>query len=79
MCGAILILAAGCQSVTSIVQPFISLKPDYTDVPVEDLRALARDVEREIALGNRSPDIAARGPLTLDDPAGSGADRAGER
>ena len=69
MCGAILILAAGCQSVTSVVQPFISLKPDYAGVPVEDLRALATEVEREIAAGNRQPEIGDHGPLTLDDPA----------
>ncbi|HJP36496.1 MAG TPA: hypothetical protein QF901_10950, partial [Gammaproteobacteria bacterium] len=67
--GALLFLAAGCQSFTRVVQPFTSLKPDYTDLPVEDLRTLAMDVEREIAVGNRAPDIDGHGPLTLDDPA----------
>jgi hypothetical protein len=69
LCGALVIFAVGCQGVTSVVQPFVSLKPDYTDVPVEDLRALAGQVEREIAAGNRNPNIADRGLLTLDDPA----------
>ncbi len=57
-------VAGGCQSV---VQPFVSLKPDYTKLPADTLREIAREIETAVAEGNRDPQIADRDGIVVSD------------
>jgi hypothetical protein len=60
-----LVLLVGCASVT---RPFTSLKPDYSDVPAEDLGAVAQEIEAAIQAGERNPEIADRNGIVVNDP-----------
>lgn len=56
-------LAAGCATVSSIVP----MGADYTDLPVDALRATAEEVERAVAAGEREPALPQHG-INLDIP-----------
>ena len=49
---AAMALTAGCASVGN---PFFRLKPDYSQVPEDELRAFARSVEQFVLQGERDP------------------------
>ena len=63
---AVLLIVAmtslGCQTITS---PFTSMKPDYTNLPVEDLHAVALQIEQAIEAGEREPVLEDRPELVL--------------
>lgn len=61
---AITAALAGCATITS---PFIHLKPDYADLPVDALREVAREIEKAVQEGNRAPEIADRGGIVVND------------
>jgi hypothetical protein len=48
----VLFTAVGCASLGN---PFLNIKPDYSKVPEEELRALAQAVEKSVAQGEREP------------------------
>lgn len=53
----------GCATVK---RPFVAMKPDYTALPAEALRELARGIEREISKGNRDATFENREGLVVD-------------
>ena len=59
----VLAIAAGCNSVMG---SFVKLKPDYADLPVDDLRQVADEIERAVARGDREAEIANRGAVVVD-------------
>jgi len=48
----VLILVSGC---VSIGNPFLKIKPDYSTVPAEELKAFAREIEQYVVDGEREP------------------------
>ena len=62
-----LIALGGCTSVNSLTSAFTSMRPDYTDLPADDMRALAAGIEKAIAEGNREVVVLSSGPLKVDD------------
>lgn len=52
-------LAAGCHT-------FMRVAPNYEDLPVEDLRTVAKEIERAVHEKNREPQIANRGSVRVD-------------
>lgn len=61
-------LLAGCASVAPVSTPFTRNAPDYSAVPVEALREVAREIERQVAEGNREPALQNRDGITVDTP-----------
>lgn len=59
---AIIAGLAGCQAT---VGAFVRLKPDYSDIPVQALRDVARDIEKAVHEGNRTPDIPDQGGIVV--------------
>jgi len=60
LCIAILpLLAMGCHT-------FMQVAPDYADLPVDDLKQLANEIEQAVHDKNREPAIANRGAVTVD-------------
>ena len=60
---SILLALTGCATVS----PFTRMAPDYSDLPVDALRAVAADIEAAVAAGEREPQIDGRG-INLEDP-----------
>lgn len=60
---AIVAALAGCQSVMGA---FTSMKPDYTEVPVDALQEVAATVERAVAEGNRDAQISDQGGIVVE-------------
>lgn len=58
------VLLAGCATMTN---PLAELKADYKDVPVDDLRAVAQEIEAAIQEGNRTPNVADRNGVVVND------------
>jgi len=58
-----LLLLVGCAT----ANPFMRMAPDYSDLPVDALKAVAADIEQAVASGEREPVIDGRG-LNLDTP-----------
>jgi len=54
---------AGCRTV---IEPFVMMKPDYRDLPVDRLREVALEIERAVEAGNRTPDIPDRGGIVIN-------------
>jgi len=54
---------AGCSSV---VQPFVHFKPDFSELPEDALAEAALEIERAVQAGDRDAAIANRGGLVLD-------------
>ena len=50
---------AGCHT-------FVKMKPDYSEVPADALRAVALEIERAVQEGNRQPEIASRDGVLVD-------------
>ena len=64
------VLAVVCATVGgcfSIVGSVVSLSPDYAQLPVEDLRQVANEIEEAVATGNRAPQIADRAGIVVND------------
>ncbi len=59
----VLLAFAGCAGVTS---PFVGLRPDYSKVPEDELRAAARAVEEAVSRGEREPALDAFPGVVLD-------------
>ena len=57
-------IGTGCQSVAN---PFVYMKPDYSDLPVDALQALAVEIETAVQEGNRNAEIADRDGLVLNE------------
>lgn len=62
---AVLLLTAGCSTLGGA---FGGVRPDYKEVPEEELRQLARQIERTVALGDRDAVIESTGGLVVDTP-----------
>lgn len=60
-------LIAGCTG--GVRTPFFKMRPDYSQVPEQELRAIARDIENAILRGDRNPPLAAPPGVVVDDPA----------
>ncbi len=58
-------LLAGCGSVAT---PFTRNAPNESAVPAETLREVAREIERQVAEGNREPVLENRDGITVDTP-----------
>lgn len=58
------VLLAGCATMTN---PLAELKADYKDVPIDDLRAVAQEIESAIQQGNRTPQVADRNGVVVND------------
>ena len=63
---ALTALVLGCSSVAPVATPFTRGAVDYSVVPEEALRALAAEIEGEIAQGNREPSVENREGLVVD-------------
>lgn len=57
-------LLGGCQSVAN---PFLYMKPDYSDLPADSLKTLALEIETAVQGGVRNPEIPDRDGLVLND------------
>jgi len=62
----IAVVLAGCSTV---VRPFTHIAPDYSELSVDDMRAIAYEVEQAVQQGNRTPEIADRAGIVINDPA----------
>lgn len=56
------IMLVGCQS---IGVPFLAARPDYSEVPVDALREVARDIEQIVADEQREFTLADRGGIVV--------------
>jgi len=61
LCALLIAALAGC----AITAPFVHLKPDYTDLPTDALRAVAEQVESAVQRGDREPEIADRDGVVI--------------
>ena len=61
-----LLMAFGCSTV---VRPFVHLKPDYSELPADALREVALEIEKAVQAGDRDAQIADRAGLVLGDDA----------
>ncbi len=59
------LLAPGCARVSS---PFSAMRPDYSRVPEDSLRAAARALEEAAARGDREPELETFPGVVLDTP-----------
>lgn len=57
-------LLGGCQSVAN---PFVYMKPDYSDLPADSMKALALEIETAVQGGVRNPEIPDRDGLVLNE------------
>ncbi|GMU93498.1 MAG: hypothetical protein AMXMBFR4_25560 [Candidatus Hydrogenedentota bacterium] len=53
-----LLCLSGCYT-------FMKVRPDYNDVPVEDLKQVALEIERQVSEGNREPELTNRGAVVV--------------
>jgi len=60
----VLCCCAGCKSV---VNPFGQMRPDYRELPVDAMRALALEIETAVQAGDRDAQIADREGLVLNE------------
>ena len=60
------LLLTGCGSFAPIATPFTRSAPDYSSVPVEALREVAREIERQVAQGNREPVLRNREGIVVE-------------
>lgn len=60
-----LFAVSGCASIGA---PFVRLRPDYSVVPEDELRAAAQAVERAVAQGEREPQLDMWPGVVLDAP-----------
>lgn len=58
------IVVAGCQSVPN---PFVHMTPDYSEVPTEQVEAVAAEIEAAVASGNRDFSLSDRDGLIVAD------------
>jgi hypothetical protein len=49
-----------------MANPFVHMKPDYSQLPEEALRAAAADIEQAVQAGNREPGLANREGIVLE-------------
>lgn len=63
---AALVALAGC---TSVIRPFTSLRPDYSQLPADTMRQVAQEIEQAIQQGQREPAIADRDGVVVSAPA----------
>ncbi len=61
-------LLSGCASIAPVSTPFTKNAPVYSGVPAETLREVAREIERQVAEGNREPTLENRDGITVDTP-----------
>ncbi len=61
--GAFMVVLMGCGTVTN---PFVHIKPDYSQLPVEAMRKVARDIEQAVQSGNRDPQIPDRDGIVVN-------------
>jgi hypothetical protein len=59
------LLAMGCSTVAN---PFVHMKADYSTVPQEALKAVAIEIEQAVQSGNREPKIAGRDGVVVSSP-----------
>lgn len=57
-------LLAGCAATNA----FVRMTPDYTDLPVEDVKAVARSIEAIVAEGSETFTIESAGGIQTDTP-----------
>ncbi|MBI5093248.1 MAG: hypothetical protein HZB26_12515 [Candidatus Hydrogenedentes bacterium] len=57
------LLSAGCASIGS---PFSKIKPDYSALPADAMKAVAKEIETAIAKGEREPKIADQGGVVVN-------------
>jgi len=55
----VMMLLAGCHTIMRVA-------PDYADLPVDDLKQIATDIERAIHEQNRQPEITNRGSIVVE-------------
>ena len=60
---ALLAALAGCGT---LANPFVHMKPDYTELPADTLREVAREVELAVQAGERDPRIPDRDGVVID-------------
>lgn len=61
---AVVALLAGCNTTNA----FISMKPDYSALPAEDLKQIAASIETIVAEGNEEFTLEGPGGLVVDTP-----------
>lgn len=59
-------LIAGCAGGFRL--PFVGMRPDYTQVPEQELRAVARDIEQAVMRGDRDPQIPEHSGVVANTP-----------
>ena len=57
-------VVAGCSTVSN---PFVHMAPDFSDLPVDAMRQTALEIEQAVADGNRTPAIADREGIVVND------------
>ena len=65
----LILIAALCTACGTVSTPFVRTAPDFSELPAEDLRSLAHDIEKTVHEGNRGFTIEDRGQLIVNDPA----------
>jgi len=55
-------IGAGCASIGS---PFTKMKPDYTKLPADAMKAVALEIETAVSKGEREPKIADQGGIVV--------------
>lgn len=63
---AMTVVLAGCAAGSTIVTPFTRNAPDYSALPAEAMREIAREIEGQVADENRSPELRNREGLIVD-------------
>ena len=62
------LLLTGCGSIAPVTTPFTRSAPDYSRVPMETLGEVARELERQVAAGNREPVLQNRDGIVVETP-----------
>ena len=57
---------AGCVGGSALVAPFTRNAPDYSALPAEGMREIAREIEGQVVDANRSPELRNREGLIVD-------------
>jgi len=57
-------ITSGCTT----ANPFTRMKPDYAALPVDDLSAIAQNIERAVSSSDRDATIPNQGNVTVDTP-----------
>lgn len=64
VCAIGCVAIAGCQSVAN---PFVYMRPDYSELPADAMKALALEIETAVQQGVRDAQIADRDGLVLNE------------